>query len=230
MNTRTLSLVKSIVKLFIGYFVCATGIVMTINANLGLAPWDVFHQGLSNVLGITIGRAHILAGLTILIISSIFKEKVGWGTVFNMLFIGIFVDFLMLHHLIPTFKSFVLSFIMMLLGMLVLGFGCYLYISVGWGSGPRDGLMIALVKKTKKSVRFIKNFQEIIAVIIGYLLGGSVGIGTVVMAITGGYFMQFAFKVTKFDVNTIQHRFIDDDIKLIKEMLVGHRKCDEKNR
>ena len=219
MNKKALVLVKSIARLFLGYFVCAIGIVMTINANLGLAPWDVFHQGLSNVFGITIGKAHIIAGLTILVISSLLKEKVGWGTLFNMIFVGTFVDFLMFNHLIPIFDSFILSFIMMLLGMLVLGFGCYLYISVGWGSGPRDGLMIALVKKAKKSVRLIKNSQEIIAVIIGYLLGGSVGIGTLVMAITGGYFMQFAFKVCKFDVNRIQHRFIDDDIRYIKEVL-----------
>lgn len=145
------------IKLFFGYFVCAVGIVMTINSNLGLAPWDVFHQGLSNLTGITIGRAHILTGISIVALSSIFGEKVGWGTIFNMLFIGIFIDFLMLNNLIPIFNKFLPSLIMMLLGLLVLGFGCYLYLSVGWGSGPRDGLMIALVKKSNKSVRFIKN-------------------------------------------------------------------------
>lgn len=211
------------IKLFFGYFVCALGIVMTINANLGLAPWDVFHQGLSNLTGITIGKAHILAGISIVVLSSIFGEKVGWGTILNMLFVGIFIDFLMLNHLIPIFNKFLPSLIMMLLGLLVLGFGCYFYLSVGWGSGPRDGLMIALVKKTNKSVRFIKNTQEIIAVIIGYILGGSVGIGTLLMAILGGYSMQFAFKIAKFDVSQVQHRFIDDDIKFIKEKLASNR-------
>ncbi len=107
---------------------------MTINSNLGLAPpWDVFHQGLSNLTGITIGRAHILTGISIVALSSIFGEKVGWGTIFNMLFIGIFIDFLMLNNLIPIFNKFLPSLIMMLLGLLVLGFGCYLYLSVGWG-------------------------------------------------------------------------------------------------
>ncbi|HSH35569.1 hypothetical protein [Schnuerera sp.] len=212
-------IVRALLKLFAGYFVCAIGIVMTINANLGLAPWDVFHQGLSNLIGITIGRAHILAGISIIILNSIFGEKIGWGTIFNMIFIGIFIDFLMLNHLIPVFNNFIISLIMMLLGLLVLGFGCYLYISVGWGSGPRDGLMIALVKKTNKSVRFIKNTQEIIAVIIGYILGGYVGIGTLLMAILGGYATQFAFKIAKFDVSQVEHRFIDDDIKFIKEKL-----------
>lgn len=208
-----------VLKLFLGYFVCALGIVMTINANLGLAPWDVFHQGISNVFRITMGKAHILVGVSIVILNSILEEKVGWGTLFNMIFIGIFIDILMLNNLVPVFDGFILSFIMMLLGMLVLGFGCYLYISVGLGSGPRDGLMIGFVKKTNKSVRLVKNTQEIIAVAVGYILGGHVGIGTLIMAIVGGYATQFAFKLAKFDVSQVKHRFIEDDVKYIKKKL-----------
>lgn len=208
-----------VLKLFSGYFVCALGIVMTINANLGLAPWDVFHQGLSNLFGITMGKAHIIAGISIIILNSILGEKIGWGTVFNMLFIGIFIDILMLNNLIPTFNGFLPSFIMMLLGILVLGFGCYLYISVGLGSGPRDGLMIGFVKKTNKSVRLVKNTQEIIAVAVGFILGGHVGIGTLIMAVGGGYATQLAFKIARFDVSEVEHRFIDDDIRYIKDKL-----------
>lgn len=69
--------ILAFIKLFFGYFVCAVGIVMTINSNLGLAPWDVFHQGLSNLTGITIGRAHILTGISIVALSSVFGEKIG---------------------------------------------------------------------------------------------------------------------------------------------------------
>lgn len=214
-------IVLTIAKLFIGFFVCAIGIVMTINANLGLAPWDVFHQGISNLTGITMGRAHIIVGVSLVIIDSLFGEKAGWGTLGNMLFIGLFIDILMLNHLIPTFEGFIPNFIMMSLGMLVLGFGCYLYISAGLGSGPRDGLMVAITKKTNKSVRFAKNSIELIALVIGYILGGHVGIGTLIMAIAGGYFMQLAFKITKFDVGEVHHRFVDDDIKFIKEKIVS---------
>ena len=107
--------------------------------------------------------------------------------------------------------------------MFVSGFGSYLYISVGLGSGPRDGLMIALIKRTNKSVRFTKSSLEIIAVTVGYILEGYVGIGTLIMATTGGYFMQLAFKIAKFNVQGIEHRFVDDDIKLIKERLVDQK-------
>ncbi len=206
-----------IIKLFVGLFACALGIVMTINANLGLSPWDVFHQGFANLLGITIGKAHIIVGLSLVITDHLIGEKVGWGILSNMLFVGLFIDFLMLNKLVPTFNGFIPNLVMMLLGVFTLGVGSYLYIDVGLGSGPRDGLMIALVKKTGKSVRFVKNSVELMAVIVGYMLGGYIGVGTLIMAIAGGYLTQFAFKIAKFDVKEVQHRFIDDDIKFIKE-------------
>lgn len=210
-------IVLSFIRLFVGYFVCAIGMVMTINANLGVAPWDVLHQGIGNVTGLTIGRANIILGLIIIIIDMLFGQNIGWGTVFNMIFIGIFVDFIMINKLIPIFNSFLPSLIMMLLGMLVLGYGIFIYIGTGLGAGPRDGLMVILTKKTKKSVRFVKNSVEILAIIIGYFLGGSVGIGTAIMSIAGGYFFQFAFKTVNFNISEVEHRFIIDDIKYLKE-------------
>lgn len=212
--------ILAIIRLFIGYFVCAVGMVMTINANLGVSPWDVFHQGLGNVFNLPIGRASIIAGLIIVIVDIFLGQNIGWGTIFNMLVIGLIVDFLMINGLIPIFHSFLPSLVMMLLGMLVLGYGCYLYIGAGFGAGPRDGLMVALTKKTNKSVRFVKNAVEILAIIIGYLLGGSVGIGTAIMSIAGGYFFQFAFKTVNFNVSEVDHRYISDDIRFIKEKLM----------
>ncbi len=209
-----------ILRLFTGLFLYAVGIVMTIHANLGLSPWDVFHQGLSNISHITMGKASITVGLVIVILNFIFGERVGWGTLFNMIFIGIFMDFLMLNHLIPVLQDFIPGVIMMLLGLLVIGIATYLYIGAGLGSGPRDGLMVFLTKKTKKSVRFVRNFIEISVLIIGYFLGGFVGIGTLIMALTVGYFVQFTFKIFKFNVGEVHHRFIDEDIKLLKKILL----------
>lgn len=203
-------------RLFLGFFVCALGIVMTINADLGLAPWDVLHQGVSKIIGIPIGRANIVFGFIIVSLNAIFGENIGLGTVLNMIFVGLFIDFLMINSIVPIFTTIFSSFIMMLLGMLVLAYGCVLYMGAGLGTGPRDGLMVALTKRTGKSVRFIKNSVEILAIIAGYFLGGSVGVGTAIMAITGGYFLQFAFKTTNFDVTKIKHRYIIDDIKDLK--------------
>lgn len=192
---------------------------MTINANLGYLPWDVLHQGISNVSGLTIGRANMSLGLLIIILDIILGEKIGWGTIFNMIFIGVFMDFIMINDLIPMFYKFLPSLIMMLLGVLVLGYGCFIYVGAGFGAGPRDALMVALTKKTGKSVRFVKNSVELLALTVGYFLGGSVGIGTVILSLTGGYAFQFAFKTVDFDVAKVDHRLITDDIDFIKNKI-----------
>jgi len=208
-----------IARLFLGLFLYAVGIVMTINANLGLAPWDVFHQGLAKIFHVTMGQASISVGIILILLNTFLAERLGWGTIGNMLFVGLFMDFLMFNNLIPTFQDFIPSFIMMLLGMFVIGIASYFYMGVGLGSGPRDGLMVVLTKRTGKSVGFVRNAIEISVLILGYILGGFVGIGTPIMALTVGYFVQFAFKLFKFDVGAVQHRFIDEDIKYLRKLL-----------
>jgi uncharacterized membrane protein YczE len=207
-------------RLFLGLFLYAVGIVMTINANLGLGPWDVFHQGLSMTVGITMGQASIAMGIIIVITNYFVGEKLGWGTLSNMLFIGLFMDILMLNSLIPIYENTILQVIMMLGGMFVIGLASYFYIGAGLGSGPRDGLMVLLTKRTRKSVRFIRNCIEITVLIAGYFLGGFVGVGTIIIAIGIGYFVQFVFKLFKFDVQTVKHRYVEDDIRFIKELFV----------
>lgn len=216
--------IKRIIKLFFGLFLYSLGIVMTINANLGLAPWDVFHQGLSIKTGITMGQASISVGMVLVILDSLFGEKLGWGTLSNMLFIGLFMDILMLNHLVPVFQPVILKLIMMLLGMFVIGVASYFYISTGFGSGPRDGLMVVLTKKTGKSVRFVRNSIELSVLVIGYVMGGSVGIGTAIMAVATGFFVQFSFKLFKYDLKETKHRFIDEDIKRLYDKFFRKKK------
>ncbi|MDR5658687.1 hypothetical protein RH915_04215 [Serpentinicella sp. ANB-PHB4] len=208
-----------IVKLNIGLFLYAVGIVMAIEAELGLGPWDVFHQGLANIMGITIGQASIIVGFVLVVANSFFGERLGWGTITNMIFIGLYIDLLMFLEAIPVFSSFLPSLIMMLSGLFVIGVASYFYIGAGFGTGPRDGLMVVLRKRTNKSVRFIRNSIEVTASVIGYLLGGTVGLGTVVIAFSIGYFVQFAFKLFKFDISAVEHRFIDQDLAYLKKIL-----------
>lgn len=209
--------VKRIFKLFLGLFLFALGIVMTIEAGLGVAPWDVFHHGLSLTIGITMGKANIIIGLFVVILDAVLGQNIGWGTILNMLLIGIFIDILMLNNLIPTFESFVPNLIMLILGIFVEGYGCYIYVSCGFGAGPRDGLMIALTRKTGKSVQFLKSGLEVVAVTLGFILGGHLGVGTLIMALFGGVIFQFVFKTVNFNVGAVEHRFIQDDIKWLKD-------------
>ncbi|TGA98016.1 hypothetical protein E4665_10160 [Sporolactobacillus shoreae] len=204
-----MKLIATLGRLFLGLFLFALGAVCTINAHLGLQPWDVLHQGLARTFHITIGMGNILVALLILIINRLLGEKIGFGTICNMLFIGIFMDVLMLNHLVPVYHMFVLRILMVLAGLAILSFGTYLYLSAGLGTGPRDGLMVVLARKTKRSVRLIRTLNEAVALIIGYFLGGSVGIGTLIMVSLVGIFVQFTFKICKFDVKNVHHTYID---------------------
>lgn len=202
-----------LIRLIIGLFIFSIGIVMTINAKLGLAPWDVLHQGISRQSILTMGQASIVVGFIILVFNFIFKEKVGIGTILNMVIIGLFLDFLMLNHSLPEPDGLPGRIALLAGGMVMISIASYLYIGAGLGAGPRDGLMVALHKKTGRSIRFVRNFIEISALISGFILGGTVGIGTVAMSVGQGYVIQFIFKLFNFNIRTVEHSYIDDNIK-----------------
>lgn len=207
--------IGKLARLMIGYFLYGLGIVLTVNANQGLAPWSVFHQGLANQLHITMGVATQVVGLLILVLDFIFGERLGWGTIGNVVFIGTFIDLIMLNNWIPIPESIVVSYGMMLVGLVVMALATYSYLSAQLGAGPRDGLMIAMTKRINLSVGWIRNMIEAVVLIAGYFMGGSVGLGTLVMAILFGRFIQLTFKLFKFDVRQVKHRYIDQDFALI---------------
>ncbi|WP_243113376.1 MULTISPECIES: YczE/YyaS/YitT family protein [unclassified Romboutsia] len=206
-------------KMIVGFCFCALGIVMMINANLGLSPWDVLHEGIYNLTGITMGKASIIIGVIVVIIDIVLGENLGWGTIINMILVGVLMDILMLNNLVPIANNFIPGLIMMLVGMFFMGIGCVLYLGSGFGSGPRDGMMVAIQKRTGKSLTLIRGLMEIIALSVGYFLGGTVGIGTVISALGLGYFIQLTFKLCKFDGTKVQHRYIVDDINYIRNLL-----------
>jgi uncharacterized protein len=208
-----------LLRMLAGLFLFAVGIVMTINANIGLAPWDVFHQGLSNVLGITMGQASIIVGVVVVGVDFFAGERIGWGTLGNMVFIGLFIDFLMLNNLIPEMQLFIAGVFQMVAGLFVIGIASVLYIGAGMGCGPRDGLMVALLKKTGRSVSLIRGILEGGALVCGWLLGGTVGLGTVITALLTGPMVQLAFRMLRFDVKVVQHHYIDQDIKALGKLL-----------
>lgn len=209
-----------LMRLCIGFILCALSIVFMINANLGLSPWDVLHQGISSKLGITMGSATIVIGLVVVIIDVVLGENVGWGTVLNMLLVGVFLDLIMISNIIPVASSFIGGVLMLCIGMVLMGIGMVLYIGTGLGSGPRDGMMIAFQKRTGKSIKSIRAVMEMCALGVGYLLGGTAGVGTVITAIGLGYFIQVVFKVCNFKSEDVKHRFIIDDINYLKYYLI----------
>ncbi|MGL5328667.1 MAG: YczE/YyaS/YitT family protein [Peptostreptococcaceae bacterium] len=220
---------KKMGRLILGFVMCSFAIAFMINANLGLSPWDVLHEGIANKLGITMGMSTIVVGSFVVLIDIILGENIGWATVLNMILVGIFLDVILLTGMVPIASHLVSGIIMLCVGMLFMAVGMVLYIGCGLGSGPRDGMMIALQKRINKPVILIRGVMEIGALAVGYLLGGTAGIGTVISAVFLGYFIQMVFKICKFKSEDIVHRVILDDINYIKVQLNKDVKIDENN-
>jgi len=205
--------VKKIIRLMAGYFIYGLGITLTVNADLGLAPWGVFHQGMALQLGITMGVAIQIAGASILILDLLLNERIGWGTVGNVYFIGLFLDMIQASGIVPVYQGIFPRFVMMMVGMALISLATYLYLGAELGSGPRDGLMVALTKKLKLPVGVIRSAIELSALIAGYFMGGTVGWGTLIMSLGMGFFIQTTFSLFKLDVSQLVQHTIDQDIK-----------------
>lgn len=162
----------------------------------GIGPWDVLHVGLYKNLGLTIGSWSILMGLFILVTTSIIlKEFPKIGAIGNMLLIGTFIDFF--NFILPDIESAVGQLISFIVGVAIIGVGGAVYITAKLGAGPRDNLMLIAVQKTKLSIRSARTLIELLVGVIGYLIGGPIGVGTIIMIVGLGPVIQWAFVYTE---------------------------------
>ena len=180
----------------IGFLLFGLSIDMMVQAGLGLGPWDVLHMALTHHFPISLGEASIGVAFIVVIVDVILGEPLGWGTILNMIFIGVWVD--ALKPFVPTIPSvFWAQVAYLLLGTLVMGFGTAIYVGVDAGAGPRDSLMLALSRIGKTSLRWSRTLLESTTAVIGWLLGGPLWLGTIVFAATIGPAVQLAFKVLR---------------------------------
>jgi len=167
---------------------------MMVRSQLGLDPWDVFHQGLALHTGMTIGIASAVVGVAVLLAWVPLRNRPGIGTIANVIVIAVTVDLGLLLLQTPTSMP---ARIAMMVGAVVLNaFSTVLYVGAGLGPGPRDGLMTGLVVRTGLSVRLVRTSIEATVLAIGWLLGGTVGVGTVIYAFGIGPLVQFFVRIT----------------------------------
>ena len=208
-----------IIRLFSGLFAYSFGIVLTLRANVGYAPWEVFQKGLTLHLGLTMGQAHILVAVILVLIVVFMKENVGFGTICNMIFIGVFMDIILSWNRIPLMYAFFPGAAMMIGGLFVLGIASVLYIGAGYGAGPRDSLMVVLTKRTGKPVGLCRGYIEGTVLAVGWLLGGYAGIGTVISALGIGVAIQIVFSILRFDVKKIHQESFYETYLRFRNML-----------
>ena len=178
----------------LGFAIYGVAIALIIQANLGTGPWAVLAVALADLTGLTPGTMVVLTGFVVLLGAVALKEKIGWGTVANMLFIGPWLDLFL--KFVPSLSgNLFLQSLGLLVAILLTGIATAVYISVNAGAGPRDSLMLAVSRVTGKSVRLSRVVLDISVTLLGWILGGPVGIGTLLFALLIGPTVQGCFRV-----------------------------------
>ncbi|MEI2706802.1 MAG: hypothetical protein V9E89_16495 [Ilumatobacteraceae bacterium] len=179
---------ERLLRCVVGLFMFGLGISMFLTAKLGLAPWDVLHQGISRRTGLPVGVVIEIVGLALLLLWIPFRLRPGIGTILNAVEIGVVVD-LVADHL-PHTNLLIPRLLYVAGGMISVGIGSGLYIGAGLGTGPRDGLMVGISQRGP-SIRVARTMVEVVVLVAGVALGGSVGLGTVTFMFGIGPVVQF---------------------------------------
>lgn len=191
---RWKTFVWDFIRIQIGFLLFGLAITLMIRGNIGTSAWVVLEAALAYKLGITVGTMTVIMGFVVLISAVAMREKMGWGTLANILSIGPWVD--MWNSFMPSVTdNLPLQIAMLLVAILLMGLGSAIYIGVDAGAGPRDSMMLAIRRTTGVSIRVSRAIIEVTVVTIGFLLGGPAGLGTVAYALLIGPSVQWGFKI-----------------------------------
>ncbi|GAA3022448.1 membrane protein [Streptomyces glomeratus] len=185
--------IRRVFQLYAGLALYGASSALLVQAGLGLEPWNVLHQGLAELTGLSMGVVLTIVGAIVLLLWIPLRQRPGLGTVSNVLVIGFAMDATL--AVLPEVRSLAVRVPVLLAGIVLNGVATGLYISADFGPGPRDGLMTGLHRRTGRSIRLIRTAVEVAVVTTGFALGGTVGVGTVLYALSIGPLAQFFLRV-----------------------------------
>lgn len=215
-NKTPKDVIKNSILAAFGLFIFGFGVYLTIQANLGAAPWDTFSLGLSKTLGIKYGTASISISFVIILIDILMKEKIGIGMFLDAIVVGKTVDFFNWLDLVKPQTSLPLCLVTIILGLTIMGFAQYIYMKAELGCGPRDTVAVGLKRRLEKvSIGVIVIGMLSVATCMGWILGGPIGIGTIICAALTGPLMQLAFRIVGFVPTAIEHQSIIDSFRIL---------------
>lgn len=215
-NRKTGAIIFNMLLAAVSLFVNGFGVYLTIQAGIGAAPWDVLNIGVSKSLGILYGNASIMISLTILLIDILLKEPIGIAMFIDAVTVGKAVDFFNRIHAVPVCRSLYTGIPVMLCGLVILAYTQYTYMIASLGCGPRDTLLVGLAKRVKRvPIGLVSITLLSLATLIGWLLGGPVGVGTLICAFCTGPIMQWAFSTVHFDATHVKHQRLTDSLRVI---------------
>jgi uncharacterized membrane protein YczE len=205
---RWKTFIPDMLRIQVGFAMFGIAIAMMIRANLGTSAWAVLEVALAKKFGLTPGTVTVMMGFLVLSGALIMREPIGWGTLGNILSIGPWEDLAL--KLIPSINdNLALQIGMLLVAILMMGLASAIYIGVDAGAGPRDSLMLAIKRTTGLSIRIARGIIEVTVVLVGWLLHGPAGIGTLVFALTIGPSVQWGFKLLRVE----PHREVDSEVE-----------------
>lgn len=210
---------KSIQKLLLllfSSFIVSIAVLLTVYAGFGTSSWDLLHLGIVHHTPLSLGMVSQCVGFIMLCVAILLKVYPGVATFLNILLIGFLIDFIDRFQLISSPKNIILRFAMLCVGIIFLGFGSYFYTVVGWGAGPRDSLMLALIKATKKPVWIIRTSIEFVVVLIGILLGENLKFGTFLISFSVGPIIQLATYIFKVNLGEVTQENLLTHVRAIK--------------
>ncbi len=188
---------RRLIQLYIGLVLYGVSTAMFVRADLGADPWNVFHLGVAKIFSLNIGMVMILVGVLVLLLWIPLRQRPGLGTVSNVIVLGLAADAAL--ALMPPLESLVARSILLLSAVVVNALATGMYIGAGFGSGPRDGLMTGIHARTGWSVRSVRTAIELTVLLAGWMMGGTLGVGTVLYALAIGPLIQLClpwFRVT----------------------------------
>ncbi len=211
--------IARIIKLFGGTFIFAFGLVLIMKANMGYGPWELLHAGLVRVFRVfTLGQMTIIMSAIVVLTDWLLKEKIGFGTLVNMFMMGTYMDIILKWGFLPDPKSIAGSIAVLVTGFFIVSFGIWIYISSGFGAGPRDGLMVAVRRKTGIPVGVSRGAIETTAALLGWALGGPFGIGTVTAIVGQSVFIQIVFRIVRFEPTDVKHETFRDTVETVADL------------
>lgn len=208
--TTKKELFKKTIQVVFGLFIFSLGAALTIQSDIGMAPWLTLSMGISYHVPFSFGTVHTTISLLIVVIDYFMHESIGIGTILDALLVGYFSDFIIWTGLLPTPSSIWVGVIMTMIGLFVMAIGQYYYMSAYLGCGPRDTLFIAIGKRLRKmSVGVVQTIILVAVFLVGWLLGAPAGIGTFIAVFFTGTAMQIVFQLFHFDPrDTDQFSFV----------------------
>ena len=208
------------IRIVLGLLVFSFGVHLTIRANIGLAPWDCLGMGIAKHTPLNYGLAMTIMAVIILAVDLLLKERIGYGTVIDALLTGNFVQMFNDMDPLPENNSMILGIGIMLAGLVFMAVGMWIYMRGEQCCGPRDSLLVGLGKRLPKvPIGIVGMMLWVTVLLAGWLLGGPVGIGTLISAFGAGLVMQVIYNLLRFEPRKVKHR----DILTVTRMLVWAR-------